>query len=264
MGIALDRKVVVVTGGSKGMGRKFVDALVGKGARVACLARPSAALDQVAADHGDNVAAIACDVSDSAQVDGAIAAAAERFGRIDALVNNAAIFHPFAIEQASDEIVNRHIDVNLRAIVWLVRAAVPHLRATGGQIVSISSESVEMPFPMLALYAATKSAVETFSNGLRDELRKDGIRVSILRSGSVSGGSGGENWDPVATQQFYETIMRTGHAAMSGASASPESMAEALIALLSMPGDVSIDLMEVRAAAEGVPPSVSAALGEAG
>jgi NADP-dependent 3-hydroxy acid dehydrogenase YdfG len=259
---SLDGKVVVVTGGSKGMGRKFVDTLVGAGARVACLARPSDALRQVAADHGESVAAIECDVSDSTQVNGAIATVVEKFGRIDTLVNNAAIFLPFAIEQVSDEVVNRHIDINVRGIVWLVRAAVPHLRETKGQIVSISSESVRMPFPMLALYAATKAAVETFSNGLRDELRKDSIRVSILRSGSVSGGSGGEKWGPEETRQFYETIMRTGHAAMSGASASPESMAEALLALLSMPEDVSIDLIEVRAAAEGVPPSVNTALGK--
>ena len=258
----LTEKVIIVTGGSKGMGRVFVDALVARGARVACLARPSERLTAVGEDHRDKVATIECDVSDSAQVDGAIATAVQRFDRIDALVNYAAIFHPFAIESGTDELINSHIDINLRGVIWLVRAAVPHLRETKGQIVSISSESVNMPFPMLSLYAATKAAVETFSNGLRDELRKDSIRVSILRSGSVAGGSGSENWDPVATQQFYETIMRTGHAAMSGASASPQSMAEALIALLSMPEDVSADLIEVRASQEGVPPSVKAALSE--
>lgn len=255
-------KVVVVTGGSKGMGRTFVGALTERGAKVACLARASQRLDEVAEEYGDKVAAIECDVSDHRQVDQAIATTIEKFGRIHALVNNAAIFHPFAIESGTDELINSHIDINLRGVIWLVRAAVPHLRETKGQIVSISSESVNMPFPMLSLYAATKAAVETFSNGLRDELRKDSIRVSILRSGSVAGGSGSENWDPVATQQFYETIMRTGHAAMSGESASPQSMAEALIALLSMPEDISVDLIEVRASQEGVPPSVKAALSE--
>lgn len=258
----MDRKVIVVTGGSKGMGRAFVDRIVAEGARVGCLARPSEALERVAGDHGDKVAAIECDVRGSDQVNHAIASVVERFGRIDALVNNAAIFHPFDIEQVSDELVDQHIDINLRGIVWLVRAAVPHLRKTGGQIVSISSESVHMPFPMLSLYAATKAAVETLSAGLRDELRKDAIRVSILRSGSVSGGSGGDHWDQQVAKKFYETILRTGHAAMSGASASPESMAQALVSLLSMPADVSIDLMEVRAAAEGIPPSVRAATAE--
>ncbi len=260
MSVGLQDKVVIVTGGSKGMGRKFVDALVKRGARVACLARPSDELVAVARDHGDAVAAIECDVSDSAQVTHAIDEVAKRFGRIDALVNNAAIFHPLDVETVDDALVNQHIDINLRAIIWLVRAAIPHLRKTKGQIVSISSESVNMPFPMLALYAATKAGLEVFSNGLRNELRKDGIRVSILRSGSVSGGSGGASWEPESAQQFYKTIMRTGHAAMSGASASPESMAESLVALLSIPEDVSIDLMEARASSEGVPPSVDAAL----
>jgi len=122
-----------------------------------------------------------------------------------------------------------------------------------GQIVSISSESVEMPFPMLALYAATKAAVETLSEGLRAELRSDGIRVSVLRSGSVSGGSGGLAWSEETRQAFFKKIVETGHAAMSGTPATPESMASALVAILALPRDVSVDLIELRAAQAGLP-----------
>ncbi len=106
---------------------------------------------------------------------------------------------------------------------------------------------------MLALYAATKAAVETLSAGLRDELRSDGIRVSVLRSGSVSGGSGGESWTDAEKQAFYTKIVQTGHAAMSGSPATPESMAKALVATLALPRDISVDLIEVRAAQEGLP-----------
>lgn len=249
----LANKVVVVTGASKGMGRHFVSALTSAGAQVAALARPSPELDALGQDHGAAVLPIACDVTDSQMVDAAIEQAVQHFGRIDVLVNNAAIYHPFAFESGSDAIICQHLEVNVLGVAWPIRAAIPHLRKTQGQIVSISSESVAMPFPMLALYAATKAAVETLSEGLRAELRSDGIRVSVLRSGSVSGGSGGQAWSEETRQAFFKKIVETGHAAMSGAPATPESMAQALVAILTLPRDVSVDLIELRAAQAGLP-----------
>lgn len=249
----LANKIVVVTGASKGMGRHFVSALTSAGAQVAALARPSPELDALGQDHGAAVLPIACDVTDSQMVDAAIEQAVQHFGRIDVLVNNAAIYHPFAFESGSDAIICQHLEVNVLGVAWPIRAAIPHLRKTQGQIVSISSESVAMPFPMLALYAATKAAVETLSKGLRAELRSDGIRVSVLRSGSVSGGSGGQAWSEETRQAFFKKIVETGHAAMSGAPATPESMAQALVAILTLPRDVSVDLIELRAAQAGLP-----------
>lgn len=246
-------KVAIVTGASKGMGRHFVAALVDAGMNVACLARPSPELEALGSALGDAVLAIPCNVASSSQVNAAVARAAAQFGRIDVVVNNAAIYHPFSFDEGSDEIIRAHVDVNILGVAWVIRATIPHLRATQGQIISISSESVRLPFPMLALYAATKAAVETLSDGLRDELRSDGIRVGVLRSGSVSGGSGGATWSDQTTDAFYRKIVATGHAAMSGSPASPESMARALVATLTLPRDISIDLIEVRAAQEGVP-----------
>lgn len=246
-------KTAIVTGASKGMGRHFVAALVDAGWKVAALARPSDELRSLEAEFGGRVAAIACDVSDPAQVGEAVANAVTRSGRLDLLVNNAAVFHPFMLEKASDAEIEQHIGINLTGIIWLIRAAIPHLRATRGQIVSISSESVINPFPMLTVYAATKAAVETLSMGLREELKADGIRVSVLRSGSVSGSTGNASWDADTTQAFYRKIVETGHAAMSGEPASPESMAKALLAIISLPPDVSANLVEVRAARAGMP-----------
>lgn len=255
-------KVAVVSGASKGMGRHFVAALVKEGMRVACLARPSGELNSLVEEHGDVVLALPCDVSVSAEVDSAIIQVAEKFGRIDVVVANAAIFHPFAFEDADDSIIHQHVNVNILGVSWLIRAAIPHLRETKGQIITISSESVRMPFPMLALYAATKAAVETLCNGLREELRSEDIRVTILRSGSVSGGSGGSLWTQETTEAFFKKIMETGHASMSGASASPESMTEALMATIGLPADIGVDLIEVRAAREGIPEKAKTVLGE--
>lgn len=248
--IDLNGQVAIVTGASKGMGRHFVRALCDAGMKVAALARRSPELDALASE---SVAAIACDVTDPRAVDCAVGETVERFGRLDLVVANAAIYRPFSFEHASDADVRDHFDLNVAGAAWLIRAAIPHLRETRGLIVGISSESVRMPFPMLATYAASKAALETLFQGLRDELRSDDIRMTILRSGNVKGGTGGGNWDPATVETFYKKIVATGHAAMTGEPARPESMAAALLSVVSLPRDISIDLVEVRAAREGVP-----------
>ncbi len=247
--MAMQGKRGIVTGASRGMGRHFVDALVARGARVACLARPSAELEALAAEHGEAVVAIARDVADPSNVTAAVDRAAAALGGLDFLVNNAAIFHPFKLEDARDDQIQQHLAVNIAGPAYAMRAAIPHLRVSKGQIISISSESVRMTSPFLSIYAATKAALETLSTAMRDELREDGIRVTILHSGFVEGGSGSREWDPAVTQAFFQTITRTGHAAFAGQAARPQSMAEALVSVLALPQDINIDLIEVRAAA---------------
>lgn len=249
-------KVAIVTGASKGMGRHFVRALIEQGMRVACLARPSAELDALVGEFGDAVLALPCDITDPQAVNAAVASTVQSCGRIDVLVHNAAFYQPFAFEQASDRIIRDHVEVNVLGTAWMIRAAIPHLRASHGHVVVISSESVALPFPMLALYAATKAAMETLCEGLRSELREDGIRFTVLRSGNVTGGASSKAWPKDVATAFFDKIVATGHAAMTGAPASPESMARALVATLSLPRDISADLAVVRAANHGMPSSV--------
>lgn len=246
--MTLQGKVGIVTGGSKGMGRHFIRTLTKAGAKIACLARPSPECDTLAEEHGGDVLVVPCDVQQMDQVDRAVAQTVEHFGKLDFLVNNAAIFHPFRLEDARPEQIERHVAVNLVGPMWCIRAATPHLRTSKGHIVSVSSESVRMPFPYLSVYAATKSGLETLTTAMRDELREAGIRATILRAGSVAGGSGSVDWEPEAAQAFMATIQRTGHAKFSGAAASPETMAQALLNVLSLPTDVNVDLIEVRGA----------------
>ncbi|MDP3677408.1 MAG: SDR family NAD(P)-dependent oxidoreductase [Novosphingobium sp.] len=248
-------QVALVTGASKGMGRHFVRSLADAGMKVAALARPSAELTSLQAEGAFT---IPCDIADPTAVNAAVADTVGHFGRLDVVVANAAIYRPFAFEAASDADIRDHFEINVFGVAWLIRAAIPHLRATRGHMIGISSESVRMPFPMLATYAASKAALETLFQGLRDELRSDGIRMTILRSGNVKGGSGGANWDAAATEAFYRKIVATGHAAMTGEPASPESMAEALLSVIRLPRDISVDLVEVRAAREGMPDGAKA------
>jgi NAD(P)-dependent dehydrogenase (short-subunit alcohol dehydrogenase family) len=246
-------KVAIITGASKGMGRVFARRLVEAGARVVALARPSPLLDVLRQEARDNLLTIECDITDPDQANEAVAVCVAQFGKLDLLVNNAAIFRPFLIEKASNNDIIDHFATNVFGPIWMTRAAIPHLRKTRGQVITMSSESVTHPFPMLATYAATKAAVETLSSALADELRADGIRVTVLRSGSVSGGSGGDHWNEETKQAFYTKIMETGHAQMAGEAATPESMAEALIAVASLPADICPRLFDVRAALAGVP-----------
>ena len=241
-------KIVVVTGASKGMGRAFTAALVAHGAKVAAVARESAALDALSDLHGDAVLPIAADMADGAAVRAAIDRAAAHFGQINVLVNNAAITTLLKLEIASDAEIQREYAVNLHGPAYASSAAIPHLRAAGGgDLVFISSESVRMPYPYLTLYASTKGGVESMAAGLRSELREQGTRVTVLRSGTVAtGGNLSEEWPADRRDDFFVTASRMGNLQFSGAPATPETMACTLLAVLSLPRDVNVDLVEAR------------------
>jgi len=245
---SLQGKVVVVTGASKGMGRAFAGALVREGAKVAALARRSPALESLTSEFGDAVLPIACDMGDGAAVRAAIDQAAAELGRLDALVNNAAMTSLLKIETASDIEIGREVAVNLLGPIYATSAAIRHLRAAGGgDVVFISSESVRMPYPYLTLYAATKGGVESLAAGLRGELRAQGTRVTVLRSGAVaSGGNLSQAWPQERRDDFFANAVRLGHVHFTGTPATSESMAQTLLAILSLPRDVNIDLIEAR------------------
>lgn len=247
---SLAGRVAVVTGASRGLGRVLAQALSAAGALTAPLARPSDALDRMA--HSDpGLLALPCDVTDPAQVEAAFARVAERLGPPDILVNNAAVCQLHRIEEASEADVVREVSTNLLGPLWCARAAIPHMRRAGrGDIVNISSESVRLPFPYLSLYAATKAGLETLSEGLRNELRGEAIRVTVLRSGNVAGGELARHWTIERQAAFFAAIQASGRAAFAGAAMAPQAVARALLAALLLPQDAGADLIEVRAAGQ--------------
>jgi meso-butanediol dehydrogenase/(S,S)-butanediol dehydrogenase/diacetyl reductase len=139
-------KVAVVTGAAAGLGREIAASLARDGALVAILGRNADRLRQTAAELGLNVIAVACDIRDPVQVSGAFAKATATFGGVDILVNNAATYTPFLLEDASDGDLRATFDTNVIGPAFCIRAAVPAMRARGGgDIVNISSESVRHP-----------------------------------------------------------------------------------------------------------------------
>lgn len=240
-------KVVAVTGASRGMGSVFARTLDAEGADVVLLARPSDALEAMAAALPRSLK-LACNVADAGQVKAAFAAVRARYGKLDALINNAAICLLHRLEEATDEELSREAETNLVGPALCMREAIPLLRAAGGgDIVNVTSESVRLPFPFLTFYAATKAGLETLSTGLRAELRPDRIRVTVLRSGHVAGGNIGASWSQERTARFFETIKESGHLAFTGEAISPETTANMLIELLRLPREANIDLIELRA-----------------
>jgi len=241
-------QVIVVTGASMGIGLGLARCLLGRGARVAMLARDAARLGSVVdgLQSGDALA-VAADVCDRASVARALERVAARWGRIDGIVNNVGFNWARRIELMPEPEVRKVLELNLLGTVFGCQAAIPRLRAAGGgRIVNVSSSSVRdmNEFAHLGLYSASKAAVEQFTRELREELRADGILVTLFSAGSVLTGSVA-NLDPAAAQEACAAWLERG--AYCGGATTPEIMGEAIAQCFEYPPGVAAEFIEVRA-----------------
>jgi NAD(P)-dependent dehydrogenase (short-subunit alcohol dehydrogenase family) len=244
----LSGKVAVVTGASKGLGAHLARALSATGCSVALVARPSPELEAVAAGLGEAAAAFPCDVADPGAVRSAFAALKDRFGRLDFLINNAAVAHLNRIDEASDTDIAREIGVNFMGALYCTREAIPRMREVGGgHIVNVSSQGVRLQAPYLALYAATKGALETLSSAMRNEVKADGIRVTVLRLGGVATGVGlTRSWDRTKKDAYLQAAREMGLLKQVGGWMAPESVARTLVDILGWPADVGPEMLELN------------------
>ena len=183
-------RVVVLTGAAGGIGRVWARRLVREGARVALVDIDEAGLEPVAQacrELGGDVVALAADLTKPSDCRSVLDAAAERFGGIDALVNNAALFaqlqqRPF--EEISPDELDRVLSANVKGPFLLSQAVAPHLRRRGGgKIVNVSSGSVLAAPRGLAHYVTSKGAIFALTRVLSRELGPDGITVNSLAPG---------------------------------------------------------------------------------
>ena len=188
----LQGQVVIVTGGAQGIGKAYCEGLAAEGARVAVVDINTAAADSLAralGEQGHDALSLTVDVSNPQQADAMAQATMERYGRIDALVNNAAVFQRPAMtrgpfDQVSVEEWDRLMAVNLRGTFLCARAVVPHMKAQGGgSIINISSGTVHYGAPMAAHYVASKAGVIGFTRALARELGGHNIRVNAVAPG---------------------------------------------------------------------------------
>jgi 3-oxoacyl-[acyl-carrier protein] reductase len=187
----LDGKVAIVTGAGQGIGRAYALRLAQEGARVAVAEVQAAKGEETAAAiraAGGEALALSTDVSDEASAEAMARATAERFGRIDVLVNNAAIFYGVA-RKAFDQLTvaewDRLYAVNVRGVWLCCKAVVPYMRrqGDGGKIVNIASDTVLSGIPYLLHYVSSKGAVIALTRALASELGTDNICVNAVAPG---------------------------------------------------------------------------------
>lgn len=235
-------RVSVVTGGTRGIGYAIAaalaqqgqhghqrDAVVITGTSQQSADRAAAKLEQLAGD-ASRVMAVACDVRDAAHVEKTFAEVESRFGGIDVLVNNAGVGVGRPVAELTYDEWNRIIGINLTGVFHCCKAAIPHLRRRGGGwIISISSLASKNPFVGGAAYAASKAALNAFSEALMQEVRHENIRVSYVLPGSVA-------------TEF------SGRTAYAGAEwrLLPEDIARVVIDLVAHPGRSLPSRIEIR------------------
>jgi NAD(P)-dependent dehydrogenase (short-subunit alcohol dehydrogenase family) len=241
-------KIAVITGGSQGLGFASAKRLYAEGFKLAILGRNPQKLERAAQHIGSDILALPTDVSDPSAVRQSFKQIHRQLGTPTVLINCAAIFQPFVFEEAADDLFEKTVQNNFMGSIHCMREAIRMMRDAGeGRIVNVSSESVRRPYPMLSVYAACKSALETVSQGLREEYRKDGIQICVFRVGRMlSEGAESVAMSPQEQQRFYQAVMEQGLDTFSGAGMATGTAAHALVNSILTPADAHMDLIELR------------------
>jgi NADP-dependent 3-hydroxy acid dehydrogenase YdfG len=185
----LEQRVALVTGASSGIGEATALMFADAGARVAIAARRRDRLDDVARrirERGGEALVVEADFGVEAEAQRAVHETEAAFGRLDILVNNAGVMYLEPVIEADLARWRSMFEINVLGLIAATQAALPGMRSRGdGHIVNISSTAGRVASPMGAAYCATKFGVVAFSESLRKEIYRDGIRVSVVEPGLV-------------------------------------------------------------------------------
>lgn len=179
-----DSPVWFITGCSTGLGHELAKQVLARGWRAVVTARDKARLADLVRGAGDRALAVGLDVSNAGQIDAAVKAAHQRFGRIDVLVNNAGYGYLSSVEEGLDAQIRAQFDANVFGLFAMTRAVLPGMRAERrGHVINITSVAGHIGFPGSGYYAATKHAVEGWSDSLAAEVESLGIKVTCVAPG---------------------------------------------------------------------------------
>ena len=209
----IERKVVVITGASSGLGEATARLLSAKGATVVLGARRVDRIKALADEltsAGGKALAIETDVIDLNQVKRLVDEAVKTYERIDVMLNIAGLMPHSPLERLKIDDWNRTIDVNIKGVLYGIAAALPHMKEQkSGHIINVSSVAGHKVSPGGAVYAATKHAVRALSEGLRQEVKPYNIRTTVISPGAVATELPGSVTEPDVAQhvqKFYEAI----------------------------------------------------------
>ncbi|MGA8939234.1 MAG: oxidoreductase [Acidobacteriaceae bacterium] len=231
----LHKRVWLVTGASAGFGRELVEYLLAHGARVVATARKVEALKELEAKYPESALVAAMDVTDQAQVEAVVAAAVERFGALDVLVNNAGFGMVGAVEESAETEFRPMFETNVFGLIGVTQAVLPQMRSQGsGHIVNLSSIGGLVATPGFGMYNATKFAVEGLSEALAQEVAPLGIAVMIVEPGPFRtkflGRAGGETARRIADYDKTAGKMRAYFTEQDGKQpGDPQKAAEAIV-----------------------------------
>lgn len=243
----IEGKVIVITGASSGLGESTARHLAKLGASVVLGARRKNRLDAIVRDiqtDGGKAIAVSVDVTNRAEVEALAQKAADTYGKVDVLVNNAGIMPIAPLSLLKVDEWDRMIDLNIKGVLYGIAAVLPHMkRQKSGHIINIASVfGIKVFAPGGTVYCATKAAVRSLTEGLRLEAHGDGIRSTIISPGAVDSELKASTSDETSSKMVNELFE---------AWAIPsESIARAIAYAIDQPADVDINEIVVRPTAQ--------------
>jgi len=239
----LDGKVAVVTGASSGIGEATAEALAAEGAAVVVAARREdrlADLVERIRGNGGRVVAAVCDVTDESQAHGLIQKAVEEFGSVDILVNNAGVMLLSTVGKSLSDQWRQMLEVNVMGVLYVTDAGIAVMKEQGsGHLVNVSSlAGRKVTRDSSGVYAGSKHAVHAISEGLRQELLENNIRVTIVAPGAVET----ELPDHITDEDARESLSGL----MNLERLQAEDIANAIVYAVTQPARVSVNEILIR------------------